>query len=281
MPATLTAANSQILGWNNLGMHCMDSDYSVFSVLPPYNTIEAQLIVAGKLVTNGAGYTVTYQAVADPDGSFNATAMGKNNYYDYAKALYGATLGPEGGLAGWNMPGTENEPQAMLFEPVNHPAAGVETPVNWWRAEGIPISPYDDAHRKNPYPLMRIIATGRRRNSSRHQRRRPAGVRRDGLPRLPRVGLAGGRPAGFGLGLGRISGARLPLEHPAPPRRTSVRTAFGPLRRSTRRSRFQFSRTLSRRGRRQQTGSLRFLPRLGGARHAELRHDPAADQISA
>lgn len=158
MPATLTAANSQIFGWNNLGMHCMDSDYSVFSVLPPYNTVEAQLIVAGKLVTDGAGYTVTYQAVADPDGSFNATAMGKNNYYDYAKALYGATLGPEGGLAGWNMPGTENEPQAMLFEPVNRPAPGVETPVNWWRAEGIPISPYDDAHRKNPYPLMRIIA---------------------------------------------------------------------------------------------------------------------------
>ena len=57
------AATSTILGWNNLGMHCMDSDYSVFTVLPPYNTLEAQLIVGGKLVTNGAGYTVTYQAV--------------------------------------------------------------------------------------------------------------------------------------------------------------------------------------------------------------------------
>jgi len=56
----LWAANNQILGWNNLGMHCMDSDYSVFSILPPYNTIESQLIVGGKLVTNGSGYTVTY-----------------------------------------------------------------------------------------------------------------------------------------------------------------------------------------------------------------------------
>ena len=35
---------------------------------------------------------------------------------------------------------------------------GVFTPVNWWRAEGIPISPYDDALQKNPYPLMRMIA---------------------------------------------------------------------------------------------------------------------------
>ena len=53
------AATSVVLGWNNLGMHCMDSDYSVFSVLPPYNTIESQLIVNGLLVTNGTGYTVT------------------------------------------------------------------------------------------------------------------------------------------------------------------------------------------------------------------------------
>jgi hypothetical protein len=39
LPLTLLAVNSQILSWNNLGMHCMDSDYSVFSILPPYNTI--------------------------------------------------------------------------------------------------------------------------------------------------------------------------------------------------------------------------------------------------
>jgi len=156
------AVPSQLLGWNNLGMHCMDSDYSVFSILPPYNTIESQLIVNGLLVKSGSGYTVTYQAVADPGGSINSTAMGKGNYYTYAKPLYGATLAPEGGLAGWSMPGTANTPQNMLFETANQPAAGVTTPVNWWRAEGIPISPYDDNHRKNPYPVMRVIA----RNSS-------------------------------------------------------------------------------------------------------------------
>ncbi len=157
-PLSLAAANNQILGWNNLGMHCMDSDYSVFSILPPYNTIESQLIVAGKLVTNAAGYTVTYQAVTDPGGSFNSTAMGKGNYYTYATALFGATLAPEGGLAGWSMPGVSNVPQSMLFEQTNQPAGGVFTRVNWFRAEGIPISPYDDAHNKNPYPLMRLIA---------------------------------------------------------------------------------------------------------------------------
>jgi hypothetical protein len=139
-------------------MHCMDSDYSVFSVLPPYNTVECQLIVNGLLVTNVGGYRVTYQAVADPDGSFNSTAMGKGNFYIYAQTIYSAALAPEAGLAGWSMPGPSNNPQAFLFEITNHPAAGVATPVNWFRAEGIPISPYDDAQQKNPYPLMRLIA---------------------------------------------------------------------------------------------------------------------------
>src|ERR1022692_4158683 len=103
------AATSTILGWNNLGMHCMDSDYSVFTVLPPYNTIEAQLIVNGQLVTNGAGYTVTYQAVPDPSGSVNTTAIGKGNFYTYTPFLYGA-LAPDKGLAGWSMPGLANVP---------------------------------------------------------------------------------------------------------------------------------------------------------------------------
>ena len=56
------------------------------------------------------------------------------------------------------MPGPNNAPQSMLFEAANHPAAGVATKANWFRAEGIPISPYDDAGRKNAYPLMRLIA---------------------------------------------------------------------------------------------------------------------------
>jgi hypothetical protein len=156
--ASLSAATSAVLGWNNLGMHCMDSDYSVFSILPPYNTIEAQLIVGGKLVTQAGGYSVTYQAIADPAGSFNSTAMGKGNFYAYAASLYGAALAPEMGLAGWAMPGPNNVPQAMLFEQTNQPAKGVSAPVNWFRAEGIPISPYDDTLKKNPYPLMRMTA---------------------------------------------------------------------------------------------------------------------------
>ena len=163
-PAMIQAANNQILGWNNLGMHCIDSDYSVFSILPPYNVIEAQLIANGRLVTNGTGYTITYQAVADPSGSFNSTAAGKGNFYDFVLPLYGVELPMDMGLPvdmglhQWALPGTNNIPQHMLFEQTNQPVPGVFTSVNWWRAEGVPMSPYDDAGNKNPYPLMLLVA---------------------------------------------------------------------------------------------------------------------------
>ena len=36
--------NYQVLAWNDLGMHCMDGDdYSVFSILPPYNNLFTNL----------------------------------------------------------------------------------------------------------------------------------------------------------------------------------------------------------------------------------------------
>lgn len=151
-PAPALSASAQILGWNNLGMHCMDSDYSVFSILPPYNTVNAQLIVNGALVTVSNGYTVTYQAVADPDGSLNTTSAGKGNWMDNAAKLYGGVATDQGlpfpsPYSFW-MPGTNNTPQRMLFD------AGWD----WFFAYGIPITPYDDAGKKNPYPMMRLIA---------------------------------------------------------------------------------------------------------------------------
>ena len=152
LSVNLMAANNQVLGWNNLGMHCMDSDYSVFSILPPYNTIEAQLIVGGKLITNATGYSVTYQAVTDPDGSVNTTSAGKGNWRQFAPLLYGAVAVDQGlpfpGPDSFWMPGTNNTPQGM----------GFESSFNWFVAYGVPITPYDDAGKKNPYPMMRIIA---------------------------------------------------------------------------------------------------------------------------
>src|SRR5512137_2149268 len=87
------AASYTVVGWNNLGMHCMDGDFSVLSLLPPYNTIHAQVIdPTGARVTDpvAAGITVTYEAVADSTGSINTTSQGKTNFWQYVLALFGA-----------------------------------------------------------------------------------------------------------------------------------------------------------------------------------------------
>ena len=138
----------KVVAWNDLGMHCMDSDFSVFSILPPFNVVRAHVVDQdGDLVTSTAGLTMTYEGVADPRGSINTTSIGKTNYWTHAPALFGAPSTPDTGLAGKNMPGPTNTPQPMVFE---HSS-------NQWKAEGIPITPYDDAGRKNPYPLLKIV----------------------------------------------------------------------------------------------------------------------------
>ncbi|MCA8941769.1 MAG: hypothetical protein KDB80_04350 [Planctomycetes bacterium] len=137
-----------MLAWNDLGMHCIDPDFSVFSILPPANTINAQLVIDGELRSAADGYSLTYEAVADATGSINSTSVGKTNFWDYVFDLFGANLAPDQGLAGFDMPGAANQPQAMTFD----------TTWDWFHAEWIPLTPIDDAFQKNPYPLMRIVA---------------------------------------------------------------------------------------------------------------------------
>ena len=153
-PASATAGAAAsgtgyvLIGWNNLGMHCMDADFSVFSILPPYNTIHAQLVRNGRLVADPAGLTVTYEAVTDPGGSINTTSDGKTNFWSYVALLFGVTLGVDEGLGGHPMPGPGNVPRAMAFD----------ASMDGWIAEGIPITPRDDAGAANRYPMFRLVA---------------------------------------------------------------------------------------------------------------------------
>ena len=141
------AADWTVVAWNDLGMHCMDADYSVFSILPPYNTIHAQVIDPdGDLVTDPSGLEVSYRAIADPGGSINRTSAGKTDFWDYVAALFGAAPPVDEGLAGYSMPGASNTPQSMDWEPEH----------DWFTAEGIPLTPYDDQSALNSYPMMRV-----------------------------------------------------------------------------------------------------------------------------
>ncbi|MCX6625333.1 MAG: hypothetical protein NTY38_30595, partial [Acidobacteria bacterium] len=162
VPVTLTVTGSgggggaggyKLIGWNDLGMHCLDGkDYSVFAVLPPFNTIHAHLIdPSGRLVLSDIGNTVTYEAIRDPlTNTLNTTSKGKTNFWQYAAALGFGALQPDAGLMGYRMPGVSNTPQAMNFS----------TTDNTFTAVGIPILPYPDsaATPVNYLPMMRISA---------------------------------------------------------------------------------------------------------------------------
>ncbi len=135
--------------WNDLGMHCMDEDFSVFAILPPFNTLNAQLInKSGQKVAGGSGVTLYYEAAADPDGSETRTSIPQTNFWQYAEQLFGANLPGDVGLIGNAMPGISNTPQPMHWSATH----------NWWTAEGIPLIPKNKFGDDQPYPLVRVTA---------------------------------------------------------------------------------------------------------------------------
>lgn len=88
----------QLLAANDLGMHCADLDYQIFSILPPFNVVHAQVIEKGitpKLLDDEL-IKVTYEAVSNPNDpllqtdealsltstSINLGAVTKSNFWD-------------------------------------------------------------------------------------------------------------------------------------------------------------------------------------------------------
>ena len=144
------SGNFQVFAFNDLGMHCYDPDFSVFSILPLFNVLHAQTIQKGnvpKII--GSAVKVTYQAKADGTGSINTTSLGKTNFWDYVLALFGENPPVDEGLLGAKMPGPVNLPQPFSW------AAGT---INWFSAAGIPITALDDSYNINSYPLMNVQA---------------------------------------------------------------------------------------------------------------------------
>jgi len=144
-----------LLAWNDLGMHCMDGkDFSVFSILPPYNTLNAQLIkkegTSNKHVTTGV--SISYASATSLSGSYNTTSLlddnnnPKTNFWDYVGSLFNVGLTNDIGLTGNHAPDDTFRPLAYIAQ------------HNWWEASGIPLSPYNDDGSKNYYPMVNVIA---------------------------------------------------------------------------------------------------------------------------
>ena len=148
--STPLSGTFQTFAVNDLGMHCYDPDFSVFSILPVYNVVHAQVIQQGSTPKiMGATVDVKYIARADASGSINTTSSGKTNFWTYVASLFGTNPPVDTGLMGEKMPGATNQPQPFSWE------GGT---MNTFVAAGIPITAYDDNKKLNSYPLMNVQA---------------------------------------------------------------------------------------------------------------------------
>ena len=90
-PANIRADNTNdyvIIGWNDLGMHCINPSYKTMALLPPSNNLRVQVIQRGdppKVVTTG--FSLTYSILN------NTTVDGKTDFWTYGAELYADLLG--------------------------------------------------------------------------------------------------------------------------------------------------------------------------------------------
>ena len=124
-----------IVGWNDLGMHCANQDFSKVVVLPPYNNLTAHVIKRGTETTMpeviNTGLSVAYEIPG------NTYSVGKTNFWDYEDQLFGVNLPDNIGLTGVGLSGD------------------MEASSNVYKVEGVPITPYTDANLidEDPYQL--------------------------------------------------------------------------------------------------------------------------------
>jgi hypothetical protein len=130
-----------VLGWNDLGMHCSNKDFSKLAILPPYNNLLVQVIQKGNgsnmPVVVTTGYHVTYEIPG------NTYSDGKTNFWTYVNQLFGVTPAPNIGLTGAGLAGNMNVTD------------------NYFHIEGIPVTAYPDSDLVSMHPyqlaLMKVF----------------------------------------------------------------------------------------------------------------------------
>lgn len=125
-----------ILANNDIGMHCIQPDYSAFLILPPGNNLEVQVFEKGKdkakLIISGI--TLEYEV------NDNTSSADKVNFWEYAKD-YGYDIAPDVGITG-------NELKGVLK---------LSKDKKYFEATAIPVVPYNDGQKQvNPYQTVKI-----------------------------------------------------------------------------------------------------------------------------
>ncbi|TWT78103.1 hypothetical protein Pla123a_08920 [Posidoniimonas polymericola] len=123
-----------ILGFNDLGMHCMNEDFSQLCILPPFNTLHAQVIQRRREPRIiDAGVEVKYRIPG------NTTSVTKTNFWEHDVDLFGVDMPADVGLTGSTLEGSMTP-----------------TGDNDWSVVGVPLTPITDSGALNAYKLAEI-----------------------------------------------------------------------------------------------------------------------------
>lgn len=153
-PEGTAAPRVQLLVATDQGLALTEMQHAPYGFLPPYATLAVQVVQPGatglpRRLSEGE-VRLTYESVADASGSRNSSSRDKTDFWGQVGALFNRSLAPGEGLAGF-------------FLPADAPTAGPQ-PLRWsaareaFLAEGLPLTPYDDAGAPNTYPLLRLVA---------------------------------------------------------------------------------------------------------------------------
>jgi hypothetical protein len=132
-----TGGEYVVFAWNDLGMHCLNPTYDEMVILPPYNTVNAQVIKRGdppQIITSGL--TVEYNLVN------NTSSFGKRQYGGFwtnFTALFGGTAPANDiGLTGTALYGT------------------MTAQTDHFTALGMPVVPVNDAGTWDPFQVIEV-----------------------------------------------------------------------------------------------------------------------------
>ncbi len=131
-----------VFAWNDLGMHCLNPTYDDAVILPPYNTVWAQVVRRGnppEIVVDGI--EVKYKILN------NTYSYGKRSYgqfWDNMDALFGVTLPPDKGL-NLDDPGVNNGLSGTMLAKGDH-----------FQVSGIPVTPVLDNGTWTPYQVAKV-----------------------------------------------------------------------------------------------------------------------------
>ncbi len=130
-----SAQDYVIIGWNDLGMHCSNKDFSTLAILPPYNNVTAQVIRVGNAIQPPVVVTTDLRVTYEIPG--NTYSVGKTNFWDYDDQLFGVNLPPNIGLTGNGLSGE------------------MTAATDYFAVTGVPLTPFTDADPVNedPYQL--------------------------------------------------------------------------------------------------------------------------------